>query len=356
MPDLSTLTFLWPTMLWLLAAVPLLAAVYLRLIARRRRVAARYASLTASAEGGTFARHLPAAILLLGLAAMIFAVSRPQSVILLPSRINTVILAMDVSGSMRATDVEPNRLAAAQNAAKVFVNDQPGHVRVGVVSIAGTAAVVQSPTDNREDIFQAIDRFQLQRGTALGSGIVISLATLLPHGTIDAEQIISGISSRSPAADASGKAASETVKPAGEKAKPAAPGSDASTAIVLLSDGQSNTGPDAVKMAQLAADNGVRVYTVGVGTPEGAVLTANGWSMRVRLDEESLKKVASTTGADYFRAANAADLKKIYKSLSARLVLEKSQVIEVTAVFVALGAALAMCGALLSMLWFSRIL
>ena len=378
MPDLGTLTFQWPMMLWLLVAVPLMALLYLALLARRRRTAARYASLVAAAQsGGGVLRHLPPAILLLGLAAMLFAVSRPQSVIMLPSRINTVMLAIDVSGSMRASDVEPNRLAAAQAVAKTFIDEQPGHVRVGVVAIAGTAAVVQSPTDNREDLAQAIDRFQLQRGSALGSGLIIALTTLLPRAGIDAEQLISGISSKPgaealrkeppkpPGAEAAKPAGGGAAKPAGggaakpaggEAAKPAAPGSDPTVAVVLLSDGQSNTGPDPLKMAQIAAEHGVRVFTVGVGTPAGAVLTAKGWSMRVRLDEDTLKKIASVTGAEYFRAANAAELKKIYKSLGTRMVLEKHQSVEVTGLFAALGAALALLGATLSMLWFSRIL
>ena len=353
MPALSSITFLWPLMLWLLVIVPIVAAIYFRMLRRRGSFARKYASLAVTLDaGGLVRRSVPAVAMLLGLCAMIFAVSRPQSVIMLPARVSTVILAMDVSGSMRATDVEPNRLAAAQKAAKTFVADQPSQVRVGVVSIAGAAAVVQSPTNNREDIYQAIDRFQLQRGTALGSGIIISLVTLLPHAGIDAEKIIGGTSRNDTAPPASGAIRKPERAPIGAVRA----GSEENVAIVLLSDGQSNTGPDSLEMAGIAAERGVRVYTVGIGTPEGATLSANGWSMRVRLDEETLKKIAAKTGAEYFRAASAADLTKIYQSLSARLVLEKHQLIEVTAIFAALGAALAMFGALLSLLWFSRIL
>ena len=150
-------------------AVPVLVAFYLRLVARRSKVALRLASLTlvgdapaAPGARGALRRQLPAMLLLLGLAAMIFAVARQQAVIMLPSRMDSIILAMDVSGSMRATDIAPNRLTAAQNAAKAFIADQPNQVRIGVVAIAATAARVQSPTENREDIIQAIDRFRLQ--------------------------------------------------------------------------------------------------------------------------------------------------------------------------------------------------
>ena len=293
---------------------------------------------------------VPLAILLLaGLSAMIFAVARPQAVITLPTRVDAIILAMDVSGSMRATDVAPNRITAAQNAAKAFVADQPGQVRVGVVAIAATAAVVQSPTDKREDINRAIDRFQLQRGTALGSGLVLSLATLLPNSGIDVERIITGQSSPSWTRDAARQAEIDSFKPV-------PPGSNGSVAIVLLSDGESNTGADLLEAGKMAAERGVRVYTVGIGTTEGTTLTADGWSMRVRLDEETLKKLATMTRGDYFRAGNATDLKKIYRNLSARLTLGKGRATEITAVFVAIGAALAMLAALLSMLRSNRIL
>ena len=349
MTEATALTFLWPSMLWLLAAVPGLAALYLWLLARRRKTDARYASLAMAGDAarapGRLARHLPPALMLLGLTAMIFAIARPQAQLMLPARQETVILAMDVSGSMRATDIKPNRLAAAQEAAKAFVAAQPRHVRIGVVAIAAAAAVVQSPTDNREDIVQAIDRFQLQRGSAIGSGLIIALATLLPDAGIDVEQIVHGRSSR-PWFDAKKT----------EEHKPVPPGSNGSAVIVLLSDGQANIGADPVEAAKLAAKHGVRIYTVGIGTVEGTTLGFEGWSMRVRLDDELMKKIAATTLGEYFQAANATDLRKIYQHLAARFVLEKRRSTEVTALFVAAGAALAALGAILSVFWFSRIL
>lgn len=352
MMDVGSVTFLWPAMLWLLLLVPAIAALYLWLLARRRKAALRYASLALVAAGagapGRVRRHLPPVLFLLGLCAMILAVARPHAVVVLPAHQETIILAMDVSGSMRATDIKPNRLAAAQEAAKAFVAEQPRHVRIGVVAIAGAAAVVQSPTENREDIVQAIDRFQLQRGSAIGSGLIIALATLLPGAGIDFEYIVHGRSSR-PWLDAARKAESE-------KQKPVAPGSNGAAAIVLLSDGQANVGPDPLEAAKLAAGHGVRIYTVGIGTVEGATLGFEGWSMRVRLDDEMLRKIAATTHGEYFQARNAADLKKVYAHLTARLQLEKKRSSEVTALFVAVGAALAMLGAILSVFWFNRIL
>ena len=378
MIDIRHLSFVWPLMLWFMLLVPLLAWSYLRLLKRRREAARRYASLEllgvgqsalmqAAREAGMAApsrwkrlrEHVPAMLLLLAVAAMLLALARPQAPLLIPSRVESVILAMDISGSMRATDVKPDRITAAQNAAKAFIAGQPGAVRVGVVSIAGAAALVQSPTRNRQDLYDAIDRFQLQRGTALGSGLILSLATLLPEADIDVELFINGHSSRArPSAAAlpgAGQPAAPEQKPA-EVKKAAEPGSNNSAAIVLLSDGQSNTGPDPLKAAAIAAEHGVKIYTVGVGTSEGATLTVNGWSMRVRLEEEQLKKIAAATGAEYFRAGTATDLSKIYSNLGMKLAFEKRQATEVTALFAALGAALAMGAALLSLLWFSRIL
>src|SRR3982751_1404153 len=182
------MTFQWPEFLWLLAALPLLVALYLYVLRRRKKFAVRYSNLAllkTAMGGATRRRHIPPAILLLALALLIVAVSRPNAVMTLPSQHETVILAMDVSGSMRATDVEPNRLVAAQNAAKQFINEQPENVRIGIVAFAGTATVAQAPTRNKEDLIAAIDRFQLQRATAIGSAILVSLATLFPKDGID---------------------------------------------------------------------------------------------------------------------------------------------------------------------------
>src|SRR3954469_21413367 len=182
------MTFQWPEFLWLLAGLPLLVALYVYLLRRRKKFAVRYSSLAlvkTAMAGSTWRRHVPPAIVLVALAALIVAVARPNAVMTLPSQHETVILAMDVSGSMRVTDVEPNRLVASQNAAKTFIGQQPDSVRIGIVAFAGTATVAQAPTRNKEDLYAAIDRFQLQRATAIGSAIIVSLATLFPDGGYD---------------------------------------------------------------------------------------------------------------------------------------------------------------------------
>ncbi|HET7297733.1 MAG TPA: VWA domain-containing protein, partial [Burkholderiales bacterium] len=190
------MTFLWPELLWFLLALPLLVAAYFVVLRRKKKLALRYASLglvrEAMGMGQRIKRHIPPLLFFGALAAMLLAMARPQAMITLPTQHETVILAMDISGSMRATDVEPNRLVAAQNAAKQFVAEQPENVRIGVVAFAGTATVAQAPTRNREDVVAAIDRFQLQRATAIGSGIIVSLAAIFPDEGIDVGTITYG--------------------------------------------------------------------------------------------------------------------------------------------------------------------
>jgi Ca-activated chloride channel family protein len=340
-------------MLWQLAAVPVLVAAYVLLLRRKKKAALRYASLAIVKEalgaGQRFRRHVPPLLFLLALAAMLAAIARPAALVRLPTQQLTIILAMDVSGSMRARDVQPNRLVASQEAAKAFVADLPRGVRVGVVAFAGTAAVVQAPTQNREDIVAAIDRFQLQRGTAIGSGIILSLATIFPDAGIDVSDSIYGRDTR--------RALPLDPARAPEKKEfaPVPPGSYGSAAIVLLTDGQRTTGPDSLEAAKMAADRGVRVFTVGVGTPAGEVIGFEGWSFRARLDEDTLKAIADRTRGEYFHAGTAMDLKKIYEGLSSRLVFEKQHT-EITALFSAAAACLALAAGLLSLLWFGRIL
>ena len=341
------MSFVWPDLLWLLLAVPVLVALYLWLLRRRKKVTLRFASLSlvkqAMGKGPGWRRHIPPALLLGAISLLLIATARPLAVITLPSQQETIILAMDVSGSMRAADVLPNRLVAAQEAAKAFIKDLPRSVRVGVVSFAGTAAVVQAPTQSRDDVNAAIDRFQLQRGTAIGSGIVLSLATLFPDAGIDLSQI-TGQRAMPPAP--------------GDKPRPeftpVEPGSYSSAAIILLTDGQRTTGPDPVEAAKMAADRGVRVYTVGVGTKEGEIIGFEGWSMRVRLDEDTLKSIATLTRADYFYAGTADDLKKVYQGLSTRMIAEKKET-EISALFAAFAALLVMVAAGLSLWWFGRV-
>ena len=350
--------FLWPEFLWLLMLLPLLVLLYVWLLRRKKKMALRYASLSivreAMGKGQSIKRHIPPLLFLLSLAAMLIASSRPFAVITLPSDQQTIMLAMDVSGSMRATDVKPNRLVASQDAAKAFLADLPRNIRVGIVAFAGTASVVQPPTLSREDLVAAIDKFQLQRGTAIGNGIVVSLAELFPDAGID-------IASMQTGRDRQRGVAIDQPPILGKDGRekkpfvPVAPGSYASAAIILLTDGQRTTGVDSMDAAKAAADRGVRIYTVGVGTVDGETIGFEGWSMRVKLDEETLKGIARNTQAEYFYAGTAADLKKVYESLSSRLTVVKKET-EISGLLALVAAAFALLSAGLSLAWFNRIL
>jgi len=341
------MNFLWPDLLWMLVLLPVLVVLYLWLLHRRKKHTLRYTSLAlvkqAAGKGPGWRRHVPPLLLMAAIATLLLATARPVAVVTLPTQQETIILAMDVSGSMRAADVAPNRLVASQEAAKAFVKELPRSVRVGIVSFAGTAAVVQPPTQSREDIFASIDRFQLQRATAIGSGIVLSLATLFPDDGIDLSQITGARTM--PLAPG---------EPPQKEVIPVQPGSFDSGAIILLTDGQRTTGPDPIDAAKMAADRGVRIYTVGIGTREGEVIAFEGWSMRVRLDEDTLKDIAKLTRAEYFYAGTANDLKKVYQSLSTRLVVEKKET-EISGLFAAAAALLVVMAAGLSVAWFGRI-
>jgi len=347
--------FLWPDALWLLLAIPLLIAAYVALVRRRKRNAVRFAQLdlvrAAAGPAQRLRRHLPPALLLLALAALLLAAARPTAVVTLPADERTLILAIDVSLSMRATDVEPSRIVAAQTAAKAFVREQPPDVRIGIVTFAGSASVVQAPTTNRDDLVAAIDRFQLQRATAIGSGIIMSLAALFPDEGIDLESLVLG--QRGGRGEARGTAIDAPKKAEAKPREPVAPGSYASAAIILLTDGRRTTGPDTLAAAQMAAQRGVRVYTVGFGTAEGSTVPIDGMSIYMRFDEETLKAIAGITQAEYFHAASAAELGRIYEKLNARFVLDRKE-IEVTALFCAAATLLALLAAGLSLRWFRR--
>jgi Ca-activated chloride channel homolog len=343
--------FLWPEMLLLLAAVPALVLLYLWLLRRRKKAALRYASLSlvkdAMGAGQRVRRHVPPFLFVIALTLLLVAVARPTAVMTLPSQHDLVVLAMDISRSMLAEDVKPNRITAAQAAARQFVADQPRNTRIAIVSFAGTAQVVQSPTHNREDLLAAIDRFQLQRATAIGSAIVVSLATIFPDAGIDLAAV--GQKRGSMSLD------QQPAAPGKAPFKPVPPGSYGSAVVILLTDGQTTAGVDPIEAARMAAERGVRIFTVGIGTTDGEILRTEGWSMRVRLDEESLKTIANVTRGEYYYAGNALDLKKVYQSLNAKIVFETRET-EITAMFSAVAALFAALAGLLSLLWFNRIL
>lgn len=337
------MSFLWVEALWALLLVPVFVAVYVLIQRRRQRYVVRYASLSlvreALGKGPGIRRHIPAALFLLGITTMIVAVARPAATVTLPSQQGTVILTLDVSGSMRATDIQPSRLEAAKAAARAFVESQPGNVRIGVVSFSTSASVVQAPTTNRESVLSAISRLTTQRSTAIGSGILTSLDAIFEDP---------GAKTPTPSRDPLAVPEPTPVP------TPVPAGSHASAVVVLLSDGQSNAGPRPLDVAKQAADRGVRVYTVGIGSPNGIVVPFDGRSVRVRLDEDTLKRIAEETDAEYFRADSETDLRAIYQKLSTEMVFKTEQT-ELTAWFTAGASIIMTVAGALSLLWLNRL-
>ena len=317
MPDFNSIYFLWPMLLWACALVPALALVY-ALKTRKR----------------------PPVVLGLGLLLLCIALARPQTVLMTPVRDAVVMLVLDTSGSMRAKDLQPSRIEVAQKAAQQFIEDKPRRLRVGLVTVAGTAALAQAPTEDRDVLLKAIDYLPLQYGSALGTGILVSLEALLPGAGIDAQKIINESAEAGGAKNQANSGQSlDDRKTASNTANPST-GQGRQMAIVLMSDGQSNMGPELKQMADLAAAHQVKIYTVGIGTTEGDVVQMQGRSMRVKLEDEALQKVSAITQGEYFKADSAQALKRIYNQLGHRLRFEKRAMSEVTAYVSILGLLL----------------
>lgn len=342
------MNYLWPQYLWLLLALPALPLLYLWLLRRRSRMALRYSSLgvVRTAAGRPWRRHVPAVLLLLACAALLYAAARPSASLTMPWTRSSILLAMDVSLSMRVADVQPTRLAAAQEAAKTFLQELPKGIDVGLITFAGTAQVAQQSTHDRGALIAAIDAFQMQRGTAVGNAIVLCLAELFPEHGIDLDEMTFG--ARPNGRDRNGK-----ERPPPKEIAPVAPGSYESAAIILLSDGRRTTGVDTLMAAKMAADRGVRIYVVGLGTVDGSAGMDDGYAMYLRLDEPTLREVARLTGGEYHHAGTAEKLRSVYQALGSRVQVQTREV-ELAPLLALLGAVLVVAAGGLSVAWFAR--
>jgi Ca-activated chloride channel family protein len=341
------MTFLWPNSLWLMLAPPLLPVLYLWLLRRRGKAALRYSSLEVLREASSrqWRRHVPPALLWLACAVLLLAAARPLAKVTMPWAKSTVVLAMDVSLSMRVSDVKPTRLAAAQEAAKLFLRDLPKNIEVGLVTFAESAQVVQAATLDRSALVSAIDAFQMQYGTAIGDAIVVCLAELFPDQGINLGDVTF---------DPRQKARGREGRDHGPSITPVAPGSYGSAAILLLSDGRRTLGVDTLEAAKMAADRGVRIHVVGLGTVDGPVGAGGGLAIYMQLDEPTLREVARMTGGEYHHAGTAEELRSVYQELGSRLQVETRET-EITALLAMVGAVLVLAAAALSVLWFGRI-
>ncbi len=340
--------FLWPDFLWLILALPLLPAVYAWLLRRRSRSAVRYSSvaMVRAAAGRNWRRHLPPALVLLALAALVLAAARPAARVPLPWARSSILLAIDVSLSMRVSDVQPSRIAAAQDAAKLFLRDLPKEVEVALVTFAGNSQVVQRATLDRGALVQAIDGFQMQLGTAVGDAIVTCLAELFPDQGIDVEELSLG---RKP----HGRSLDEKDKATAKQVAPVPPGSYPSAAIVLLSDGRRTVGIETLDAARMAADRGVRIYVVGLGTVSGDVATPEGMPIYMQLDEPTLREVARMTDGEYYHAGTAETLRSVYRNLGTRMQVLTRET-EITGLLALASVLLLVTAGVLSALWFRR--
>ncbi len=347
--------FLWPGFFVLLGLIPLLIGLYIWML-RRRRFAVRYSSLelirAAQPHRSSWKRHIPVALFLLAIASLVLALSRPVTVVNIPTNQTTIILTMDVSGSMRSRDILPDRLQAAEDAAFTFVQHQKSNTNIGIVAFSTFAEIVQPPTANQEVLQAALQSLTIGRRTAIGSAILTSIDAI---AQVD-KNVAPSITDNQP----------------GQEPTPVPKGDYAPDIIVLLTDGVSNTGPDPIASAQQAADRGVRIYTIGFGTVNGPSPDQSpfgfgggfggggsgsgsggggfGGGFRLGLDEGTLKQIASMTGGTYHAASSAGDLEKVFADLPTYLII-KHEVLEMSVLFVGLGALLAMIAALLSILW-----
>jgi Ca-activated chloride channel homolog len=354
------MTFIWPTLLLLLVLIPLGIAVFVTLERRRRRRIGSYGMLTrlagegggaappgAAAGGGStghssatvrWRRRVPAACLVLGLTLVVFAIARPQAVVSVPRIEGTVILDFDVSNSMAATDLAPTRMEAAKAAALEFVQHQPPTVRIGVVAFSDSGFSVQVPTDDPSMVTAAIQRLQPERGTSIARGILTSLTA------IATDEAGPGAGFYTNPSLGTGPLPSPTPVPAG---------SFKDAVIVLLTDGENNQNPDPNDAAKTAADQGVRIYTVGIGTPAGTTLDIDGFKVHTQLDEDTLKQIAETTGGAYYQASDPSAFAAVYEGVQTRLVI-KPEPMEVTSLFAGAGLLVLLVGGAASLVWLGR--
>ena len=347
------MALLWPGLLSLLILIPILIVVRLWLL-RRRRVAVRYSSLSlvrAAAPGQSWVRrHLPFVLFLSALSSLVVAMGRPVAVVSVPAGKTTIILALDVSRSMCATDIQPNRLEAAKAAALSFIHRQNATTQISIVAFAGFAELVQTATTDQAMLEAAVKSLTTARRTAIGAAILKS---------------IDAISEIDPSVPKSIQLYSSAQAPV-----PVAPGAYAPAIIVVLTDGVNNAGMEPLEAAQQAADRGLRVYTIGYGTANGSDpdpscnfgggggndpfggggFFGGGGGFSRGIDEVTLKTVSDMTGGEYYAASSASELQKVFEQLPTHLIT-KHETTEISVFFTMAGVLLAAVAVALAMAW-----
>jgi Ca-activated chloride channel family protein len=335
------MSFIWPPMLLALVLIPIGLWLYRVIDGRRRLRLATYGGARSEpAATPRLARmrgRVPAALLLAGLVVMTVGLARPQAVVSLPRTEGMVILAFDVSASMSATDLAPTRMEAAKAAARDFVAKEPTSVSIGVVAFSDSGVSVQTPTNDQASVLAAIDRLAPQKGTSVAQGILASLNVI---AVAEAGPWVDYYTLATPA---------PTPTPT-----PVPAGTHAPAVIVLLTDGENNESPDPAAAAQTAADRGVRIHTVGIGSAAGTNVNLNGFLVHTQLDEATLQQISQITGGTYYSATDAQQLLAIYDNLDTQVILQP-EMTELTAIFAGIGGLMLAAAAVTSLLWLGRL-
>ncbi len=331
------MSFIWPIMLLTLLVIPILIGAYSRLQQRRRRFLENFSQFGVQAPVGQpteMRRHVPALLMLAGLVVLLIGSARPQAVVSLPRVEGTVILAFDVSGSMAADDLKPFRMEAAKSAARTFVENQPSSILIGVVAFSDSGFSIQPPTNDKEALYTAINRLSPERGTSLANGILSSLNVVAP---VPEEPLFSDPNLT--------PVPTPTAVPQGTYIP---------SVIILLTDGDNNMDPDPLEAAVEASRRGVRIYTIGIGSPEGTTLSIDDFLVFTQLNEATLQQIADITQGTYYNAQSEEDLQKIYADLKPQLIV-KTEEIEVTSLFAGASLLFLLLGGAISMIWFGRV-
>jgi Ca-activated chloride channel family protein len=321
-------------MLVTLLFVPLLMGLYFRLLQKRKQVVSELGPLGVMQDrtGRSLGmrRHAPPAFFLIGLTLLLFGLSRPEMMVNLPRTEGTVILAFDVSSSMSADDFEPTRLEAAKAAARAFVESQPNTVMIGIVAFSNGGLIVQQPTNDQAALFSTIERLTPQGGTSLGHGVFTSLNAIAGEALTIEETSL-------------------------EDGAPSLQIEDPSSAvIILLTDGENTNEPNPLEIAQLAAESGVRIYPVGIGSQDGTVIEVNGFNILTQLNETMLEEIANLTNGSYYFAEDEEKLQEIYENIDLRLTVE-GEMSEITSIVAGVSLLFILIGGALSVLWFGRL-
>ena len=328
------MSFIWPSMLFSLLLVPLLVGLYFWLLRRRQKIMSGLGPLGLSqSSSGTQVgtrRHIPPTILLIGLTFLLLAAARPEMNVSLPRVEGTVILAFDVSSSMNADDLEPTRIEAAKVAARAFVENQPSTILIGVVAFSSGGVVVQPPTDDQAAVLETIDRLNPEGGTALDQGIFASLTAIAGEAITLDETIVE------------------------DQAVVTQIGYFPSAVVVLLSDGEHTSATDPLEIAQIAAETGVRIFPIGIGSPEGAVIEIDGFNIVTQLNESPLQEIAGLTNGTYYNAGDEESLRDIYENIDLRLTI-RAEKMEMTSIVAGISTLLFLIGGALSLFWFGRV-